>query len=380
MTLKTIFDKLPDTLHKLGGLIKLMWIFFPLVLAVMMYLILPSTPGIAEHIFSRGLFKVVTTPIGFLTSLLPFSLTELLLILALPLLAVIVILFVRRMKRSENRKKTAVKAARTVAGFLSFTVLAYMICHGANYYRYNIETLMSLDTSQKSAEHLLAVCRELAEGARSTREELQTDENGCVTLPDDLYTELSRTGSGYDAIVSEYPFLWTSVSRQKPVMLSYLWSYTGITGMYFPMLAECNVNTEQPDFAIPFTAAHESAHSRGIAFENECNFLAFLSCINSEYPEFRYSGYMQAFKYCSNSLYSYDKELWREAYSYCSDGMKLDFTAENEYIDKFKGEVKNIASSANDNFIKAQGVSDGTLSYGRVTELILAYYDKAWSE
>lgn len=360
--------------------VRLTWIFYPLVFAAAMYFILPYFPTVTEYVFSRGLFKAVTVPLGFITSLLPFSLTELLLILALPLIVLIVVLFVRRMKRSENRKKTAIKASRTVAGFLSFTVLLYMVCHGANYYRYNLETLMELDTSQKSAEHLLAVCKELAGGAKAAREELTVDENGCVKLPEDLYTELSRTGSGYNALTEEYPFLWTSVMRQKPVMLSYWWSYTGITGMYFPMLAECNVNIEQPDFAIPFTASHESAHSRGIAFENECNFLAFLSCINSEYPEFRYSGYMQAFKHCSNALYNYDKDMWRVAYSYCSEGMVLDFTAENEYIDAFKGKVQEVASSANDSFIKVQGVADGTLSYGRVTALILAYYDKLWSE
>lgn len=34
----------------------------------------------------------------------------------------------------------------------------------------------------------------------------------------------------------------------------------------------------------------------------------------------------------------------------------------------------------NDGFIKAQGVSDGTRSYGRVTDLILAHYYKALTE
>ena len=201
-----------------------------------------------------------------------------------------------------------------------------------------------------------------------------------MQFTEDIYTELSRTRSGYEAMTEEYPFLWTSIGRQKPVQLSYYWSYTGITGMYFPFLAECNVNIEQPDLSIPFTASHESAHSRGIAFENECNFLAYLSCINSEYPEFRYSGYMNAFKFCSNSLYACDKDMWREAYECTTDGMRRDFTAENEYIDSFKGEVQTASAAVNDGFIKAQGVSDGTRSYGRVTDLILAHYYKALTE
>ncbi len=354
--------------------VKATWIFYPLVLAVIMYFVLPLFPKFTEYVVSRGIYKLISTPIGFLTSLVPFSLTELLLVLALPLAAVICILFIRRLKRSDCKKQTAIKALRCTAGFLSFALLTYMICHGANFYRKNLAELMELDTSPKNAQQLAAVCVYLAEQASAVREELTLDENGCVILPESITTELSRTNSGYAPLVSEYPWLWTAVSRQKPVMLSYWWSYTGITGMYFPFLVESNVNIEQPDYTVPFTAAHESAHARGIAFEDECNFLAFLSCINSEYPEFRYSGYAQAYKYCANALYAYDMQLWAEVQPYVSDGMRRDLISLNEYIDKFNGEVMQTASDINDTFIKVQGVEDGQLSYNRVTELILAYY------
>ena len=224
---------------------------------------------------------------------------------------------------------------------------------------------------------------EPAKGAAKAHAELEVDENGCMRFSESIYEELTRTGSGYDKLIGEYPFLWTAIWRQKPVMLSEPWSYTHITGMYFPFFAECNVNTAQPDFSIPYTAAHESAHSRGIAFENECNFLAFLSCINSEYPEFRYSGYMEAFKYCSNALFAYDIDMWQQAHDMLSPEMIADFSAENKYIHDHEVELKvgnvsvsvsQVSGAVNDSFIKVQGVADGGLSYGRVTELILAYY------
>lgn len=356
------------------------WIFIPLALAASMFFLLPMFPEFTEYVLSRVIFKIFTVPVGFLTSLIPLSLTEICAVLAVPAVIALVVVFVVRMKKSRSRKRTALKAGRFLAGFLSFAALIYMVGHGANYYRLSLESLMELDTSPKPAEFLLAVCRDLASHAAQEREYLAEDENGCVQFSEDIYTELSHTGSGYEALSEKYPFLWTSIGRQKPVQLSYWWSYTGITGMYFPFLAECNVNIEQPDLSIPFTASHESAHSRGIAFENECNFLAYLSCINSEYPEFRYSGYMNAFKFCSNSLYACDKDMWREAYECTTDGMRRDFTAENEYIDSFKGEVQTASTAVNDGFIKAQGVSDGTRSYGRVTDLILAHYHKALSE
>ena len=59
---------------------------------------------------------------------------------------------------------------------------------------------------------------------------------------------------------------------------------------------------------------------------------------------------------------------------YVSEGLRRDLVSMNEYIDRFDGEVRETASDYNDTFIKVQGVADGTLSYNRVTELILAYY------
>lgn len=356
------------------------WIFIPLAIAAAMYFVLPYFPEVTEYVFSRGIFKAVSVPLGFLSSLIPFSLTELAVVLAVPLVVFLAVLLVVKLRKSSDRKKTALKAGRGVCAALSFACLLYMICHGANFYRLPMEQLMELDTSKKSAEHLLAVCCELAENAAREREGLTLDENGLVTFDVSVMEELTRTNSGYDALVEEYPFLWTSVWRQKPVLLSEPWSYTLIVGMYDPFFVECNINIAQPDFAIPFTAAHESAHSRGIALENECNFLAFLSCINSEYREFRYSGYMEAYKHCSNALYKYDKEMWAQANALLTDGMRADFAAENDYIDRHRGKVEETAGKVNNSFIKVQGVADGELSYSRVTELILAYYEKLWAE
>ena len=357
--------------------LKRFWVFIPLILAALMFFILPHFPAVTEYVFSRGLFKVITVPVGFISSLLPISLTELLVILAAPaVITLIVILIVKLVKHKDRRKILLLKAGKFTVGAVSIAAFMYMSCHGVNYYRFTMEEMMGLDTSQKTPEDLYNACVKLAQGAAQARSELGISDNEPYTFDESLFTELTRAGDGYGAIVDEYPFLWTANWRQKPVMLSEPWSYTGIVGVYCPFVVECNVNTAQPDYEIPFTAAHESAHSRGIAFENECNFLAFLSCINSSYPEYRYSGYMEAFVYCSNALYSYDKELWQGTQQYLTNGMYLDFGLLNEFIDSHTNHVTEVSQDFNDTFIKVQGVADGSLSYDRVTELILAYYAK----
>lgn len=376
-------------MKKVFGVIKKFWFFIPLAAALLMFLFLPLMPEVTEYVFSRGLFKIVTVPIGAITSFFPFSFTELAVILAFPVIALIVFIIIRKIRnREENpdKRKILIKAGKTLCGFVSFACLMYMICHGANFYRLPLEKTMNLDTSQKDAEFLLDVCKTLVSEAKAASETLEQNEDKTTKLSESVANELKRTSNGYDKLVAEYPFLWTSVNKQKPVLLSEPWSYTHITGMYFPFFAECNVNIAQPAYLIPSTAAHESAHSRGIAFENECNFLAFLSCINSDYAEFRYSGYMLAFTYCSNALFGYDIEMWAEADGLLDERMRADFSANNEYIynhsshntgtivDEVVETVNEVSETVNDTFIKVQGVKDGVLSYDRVTELILAYY------
>lgn len=358
--------------------LKKFWVLIPLIAAALMFVILPHTPDVTEYVFSRGLFKALTVPLGALTSLVPFSLTEWLVILAAPaVITLLVILIVKLVKRKGRRGKTLLSAGKFLAGSAGIAAFMYMGCHGVNYYRYPIERLMELDTSQKTPEDLRSACEKLAAGARQARLDLGLSEDEPFELSESLYTELKRANDGYRDIEKQYPYLNTAVSRQKPVLLSEPWSYTGIVGVYCPFTVECNVNTAQADYGIPFTAAHESAHSRGVAFENECNFLAFLSCINSSYAEYRYSGYMEAFVYCSNALYGYSREMHKDIQQYITPGMYLDFHAMNEYISSHEGDVMDASLDINDNFIKAQGVPDGGLSYDRVTELILAYYADA---
>ena len=180
--------------------------------------------------------------------------------------------------------------------------------------------------------------------------------------------------NGYRSLQGTYPFLFGGVFRAKPVQLSHWWSYTGITGMYFPMLAEANVNIDVPDSSIPATAAHELAHTRGFAREDECNFLAYLTCIHSDSADFRYSGYLMAYIYCSNALYAYDIELWRETRAACSEGVLRDLGERNRYWEAFEGRVQEISNSVNNSFLESQGQEKGTLSYDEVVSLIVSYY------
>ncbi len=350
-----------------------LWLL-PLLMAAALFWLLPLYPDAAEWVFARGVFRVVNAVLSWLTGWIPFSLTELLVVLAVPALIVFVILVVRRLRRSGGRRCFVRRVALTMGWILSSTALLYMLTHGCNFYRYSTAQLMALDTHTCTPAYLQAVVIDLAQKASEARQQVQTDENGEMQLSQSLLKTLWAAEDGYAVLSEQYPFLDGSSYSAKSVQLSHWWSYTGISGMYFPMLGEANVNTDQVDCYIPVTAAHEIAHTRGFAREDECNFYAYLSCTVHPSADYRYSGYLLAYVLCANALYDHDVDMWRETRPYLSDGVRADLAAHSAYWEQFEGPIEEVSTSVNNGFLTSQGQEQGVFSYGEAVRLIVGYY------
>ncbi len=357
----------------------LKWIFclIPAGAALLMYLLLPHFPEFCEYAIARGLFRAVAFPAEWIMSLFPFSVTEAAVVLGVPALVVLLAVWIVKIIRAKNpRLRIFERGCRFCVCCVSLALLIFMLMDGANFSRLPLADLLELPDGEYTAEQLYSVTSDLAKKASEARKALPEDENGCAVLSIKRGKLLLLADDCYAPLRTEYPFLKTAAWRVKSVTLSHLWSYTGYTGVYCPWLGEASVNTDVPDYELGHTAAHEVAHTMGFAKENECNFLAWLACAESEQPDFVYSGHLQAFIYCANALYKADKELCARAYSACSDGVLRDLKQKNEYWQSFEGEIEKASQSFNDAFIKANGVESGTLSYNQMVELMLRYYDK----
>ncbi len=356
----------------------LKWIIciIPAVLAAIMYFALPHFPKFTEYAITRGLFRIIAFPYEWIMSVIPFSITEIVVLLGIPAIVTLLVIWIVRIIKSKKRIYNIERGCRFIAWCLSLALFIFMVMDGANFSRIPVGELLELPNRQYTAEDLYKVTCDLAQKASKAREALEEDEDGCTVLSVKKSELLLLTDDCYKNLKKDYPFLKTATWRIKPVMLSHLWSYTGTTGVYCPWLAEANVNTDVPDFEIGHTAAHELAHTMGFGKENECNFLAWLAFAESKQPDYIYSGYLNAYVYCSNALYKADKQLSSKARANCSDGMMRDLIKNNEYWKKFEGEVQETSQKVNDTFIKVNGVESGVLSYNQMVELMLRYYEK----
>ena len=151
-------------------------------------------------------------------------------------------------------------------------------------------------------------------------------------------------------------------------------SYIQLTGVIFPYISEPNINVHHPAYGISSTMCHELSHICGFMREDEANFIAYLACYNSDNTELRYSGAMMGLIHATNRLYRYDPNAWQEIYTLLPEGVLRDLAANSRYWKKYETPVGETADRWNDAYLKANDQTDGVQSYGRMVDLLIAFY------
>lgn len=232
-----------------------------------------------------------------------------------------------------------------------------------------------LTLGKYTVEELKGLTLDLIEEANKAAEEVELDSEGRAVKPEDFGSLAAKTMEG---LAEDYEVLKTYYPRPKGVIASPLMSSFNLAGIYFPITVEANYNKAMPVSSQGFTACHELSHLSGFIREDEANFLAFAACRKSESPYFRYSGYLGALTYALNACYSsMDKE---EYYSLCekiSPVILAEYSYRSSYWEPYQKKVTyQVSTVVNDTYLKANNQTDGTKSYGRVVDLMLAEWKK----
>ena len=329
-------------------------------------------------------YPVLSGFLGLLTGLFPFSLYELLLVLLIPALLLWIFCLVRRILPQKGSglasdggvrwKDFLARSGIWLAVIASLAWLAFVLLCGINYSRQTYAYHSGLTIRDSDSEELARLCEELIQNTNAAREHVLEDEEGCMRLSRSVERTAQAARDNYRELGESQPILSGIYGRVKPIFFSRLMSYTGITGVYFPFTVEANVNVDIPDYSIPSTMCHELTHLKGFMREDEANFIGYLACVQSDDPDFVYSGYALAVIHSMNALYQADYDAFARLAQTYSPAVLRDFEANNAYWQRFEGPVSEISDAVNDSYLKANQQSDGVQSYGRMVDLLLADY------
>lgn len=303
--------------------------------------------------------------------------SEIILIITPVIILTLVVRFIIRLVKSDNIKDIIMKATLNILALISIILFLYTILCGTNYYRYTFASFSGLELSMSSVDELYELCQKLAQDANFYRELTLEDDEGVFKLSNNMYKTAKSASSSYVLVSKDYPILKGLYPSPKPVAMSKLMSKAEITGIFIPFTMEANVNVHIPDYSIPATMNHELAHLRGFMREDEANFIAYITCMASDNIDLQYSGTMLALIIANNALYNQNPELYYNVREDLSDGVIRDLMFNNKYWLQFEDTtISVISNKVNDTYLKANNQSDGVNSYGRMLDLLLAYYRK----
>ncbi len=340
-----------------------------------------SSTGFCDA-YIKYIFPIWVNTYGRLTGLFPFSVGEILLMLGVSAVVVFVLLLIACGVVKKSRKLCR-------GYFVWFAWLVLIVClimtlnctilyHASTFSQhYYGET-----KDNYSLEELIAVRNMVVEKCNTLSEEMERDAQGTILYSGDIGEEaikaMQKLGQTYDQLDGYYP-------RPKPLAASDFFSQQYIAGYYFPFSMEANYNQVMYIMNLPAAMCHELAHLRGYIYEDEANFISYLACVQSGDKFFEYAGYLSVLNYLDNDFYDAvggDLEaylaqpvilpqvhadnvfLTQEAW----DEVEEDAVLDTETVDQISDEFT-------DTVLVVNGVEDGILSYNRVVQLLLQYYE-----
>ena len=321
------------------------------------------------------------------SSVIPFSLGEIMIIAAVVIVVAGTIAYILLMIFGKGkRKKISFTALRIFLWIMAFIVTTEtMNCFIMYHCTPFSDEYFSEAPEEYPTESLVKLYEIVVNNLNELSDEVERDENGGFILTDDLYKTASDS---MRKLSGEYPQLSGYYPEPKKIMFSGFFSQQYLMGIFFPFSLEVNYNKLMSPINYPDTICHEYAHLKGIMPEDEAGFVSFLACTGSDSAQFKYSGYLSVINYIENDIYeciTKPSELERvDAIRKSLDIRVFDdnvFLTNNAWEEVEENAVipteviNDVSDVFTDTSLKLNGVSDGQASYGRKVKLLLDYYE-----
>lgn len=346
-------------------------------------------PELAETLHGRFLSSMAAS-LSRATAPVPIALAEILLgLFVLRQVGRFVWGLIRVRGKKTRLGSFALDAGAGILAEASVILACFYLFWGFNYFRPKVEGRLGWSNETADLRELEEFSRELVQQANTAYLVLHgTDDVGRPTSASRSLLELVPfLDDGYLRVHSslgEPVGVQRDFGSPKPLWLSPVLHYLGLSGFYFPWTGEACINDGVPPWQRPLVVAHEMAHQRGFAPEDEANFIGYLACHLAPDPLVRYAAALFAQSQILDVLYRTDRELWDETARNRLPGVVRDLKAGSDYWNRFQKDgseltrkvhtfAREAAETVNDAYLRSQSVEGGIASYSRCAQLLIAY-------
>lgn len=258
---------------------------------------------------------------------------------------------------------------RLAAGLITFFLLGW----GFNYGRLPVETIMDFQPYSPELDEL----RERVYGgaARLADFRTQVSQDTLALTADDFPSDLEATVRPLVALaLKDHGIPAKGRPRARRLYPKGILLRLSTAGVYWPWAGEGNIDAGLHPLQEPAVMAHELSHAYGFGDEGTCSFLAWLAGQRSTDPALQYAFALAHWRRLAGRLRYADPEgylTWRK--SSMHPGIRNDLRAIYDNGEKYKDIAPAVRNATYNAYLKAQGIHEGILNYGRVVQLVEGY-------
>ena len=328
------------------------------VLAILFVILCRYQPAWAEG-YARMVYPFLSVALSAFSSLFPFSLEEVLVVVCI--LWILLFPFIQR-RRGKSWKYIGGRELEMLAWIYVWFYFGW----GLNYFRYNIYTRLQIPPVKYEEQKFL-------DFLHTYTDSLNTTYVSQVELPEE--TIESEVKGFYQSVPEEAGLVFPK-SYQRPKFFTFtpLYSSVGVLGSMGPFFAEAQLNRDLLPVQLPFTYAHELSHLLGVSNEAEANYWVYRACTESEMQAMRYSGYMGLLPYVlSNASSLLTKEQFQEWVKTIRPEIIATYNEKQEYWrERYSPIIGKVQEITYNLFLKGNQIPSGRKNYAEVISLLLS--------
>lgn len=320
---------------------KTLFLFF---ISIILIGIASTYKSVTETVYTNLLNRLIREGLSTVSGKLSFPVGEILYVIILCLVVLLIIYFIKKLISTLNIFESIGSVLFAVINISSIVLFMYILLYGLNYYTTPLQEKMIKMYNEKYAtnisinvdnQKMVEVYNFLEQKAIETKKLANATNEGYSI--NDIQSLSDKAQEGFRIISEKFPMMSDSYSPAKIAIGSGIYDYFGYDANYYLLTGEVVVNKDVPKIYLPFVVSKYMAYQRGAAREDEDCFYAYISCINSSSPEFKYSGYISAIYYFVSTLRVYD----RIEYNTIIENMNPEIKKDLETIESYKSSYES---------------------------------------